>query len=393
MTLKESFAEYLKKFRPREEGISLEARLDANEVIYNNSAYEDLEMETFKEALLGQVPNLNDYNNAGISRIIATPSYDKETVIQRRDVIDELFHDKDLYQRVTNVKIAGDAFAYKRKFQKTFEDSKVQKLETTKLFVDLIDSINDNLKGVSNERLKQIKEFGEKVSQDKGFQNVKTFVKEVYNPANLGENLAEARYNLYHGRLEEISNRRQFYNTTNLTQEATTKIIGENGVKNLKGFLNNEAEAVKLLNTIKKKSDEYHSKLFEFEGGLSSFQRNNNGLFFETFSYWLDLFGESIDSQLLKANIQNLPEELGFYLGGAGLLNKWDKKGIPIIKPNIREKEERRTEIRNSYNSTLIEDNINVSDKHFKSELQSWSKQENDLDKKNIIEKLINYSN
>ena len=64
MTLKESFAEYLKKFRPREEGISLEARLDANEVIYNNSAYEDLEIETFKEALLGQVPNLNDYNNS-----------------------------------------------------------------------------------------------------------------------------------------------------------------------------------------------------------------------------------------------------------------------------------------------------------------------------------------
>lgn len=70
--------------------------------------------------------------------------------------------------------------------------------------------------------------------------------------------------------------------------------------------------------------------------------------------YGLSLFSEAINAKMPKVSARNLSEELGLMIGTAKVQDSWREKGIPLVRPEILSKEERITDIKNAYNTTLI---------------------------------------
>ena len=95
--------------------------------------------------------------------------------------------------------------------------------------------------------------------------------------------------------------------------------------------------------------------LLAFNEKSYSFQEDNNGDFIEFREYWMSVVQEALNSKLPpQTEITDLPEELGVFLGIANYQREIIEKGISLTRPVFADQKDKKAEILNGHNLTLI---------------------------------------
>lgn len=360
--IKERFSEYRRKFKQRETKIEFIPSRNPirNEkrksfTSYNEAAFEDLEIRNVWKELKGVAPNptqsLLDY----LGSFVTNPLNDLDDLRFRQETISELHEDEGIRKRATSVKESADVFRYSRKYDNrslNFQDSSLQVLENAKTLVDFVDAVKINIPDAKSPFLKEIVAFANQLDNDKGFNVVRNFLGEVYVQGGLGDAIYNLERSLHFLSLGGTSEKRRFFANTRVLTESLETLLVEDSQKEFISAV--EGRAVDVLNSLKERISQYNKELFRFGGNEDSFQRQNNENFLSMINYSVDLLKEAVEARMPTVDLKDLPEELGVYIAAANLQNKWQKNRRPVTRPTLLDKIERRTNIRESYNTTLI---------------------------------------
>ena len=159
----------------------------------------------------------------------------------------------------------------------------------------------------------------------------------------------------YLNSISSVGSRREFYTNNRIILEATEKLLADEPFNR---FINNEAQSIHLLKTMKSKLDVWHKEMFGFNLSginLDTWGKNERKRYGDLMEYWLLLVNEAIYSRIPKLEIGNLSLELSFYLGAAALQKKWKDKGFNITFPVLLNKREIRSAVFHACNTSLIE--------------------------------------
>lgn len=364
-TKRQKFAEYLKKFKPRREKFGfvptinpLGEKSGQDHTSYNGSAFEDLEVNNVRRELNQLAPNSTDRLVNYLSEFVRTPLCGLESLVFRQETISELHGDNRLTEKAAEVKEAGDIFKYLRIYVegRDFRDQNLQVLENAKNLVYFVDAVKTKISGAKSPFLKDVLAFAEKLDKDRGFNLVRDFVKGVYVPSNLGDVIFDVETALYSESLKDTPAKRKFFANTKIITESLESLLIEDSQKEFISIV--EGRAVHILDSLKERVDFYNKELFRFAGNERDFQRNNNRPFLQMAEYLVDLLKEAVDARMPEVDLMNLPEELGTYIAVAKLQERWVKRGVPVTRPTLLDKIERRTQITGSYNTTLISSKV-----------------------------------
>ena len=355
----QKFAEYRKKFSPRNSNFNfVPTRNPLGErrflTSYNGSAFKDLEIYNVETELNELAPNSTRNLINYISAFIRVPIYNLEDLVFRQETISELHKKDDLMKKAVEVKQEGDVVKYSRIYTTdgNFRDQNLQTLENAKNLVYFVDKVKKKISSAKSPFLKDITTFAEKLDKDKRFNVVRDFVKGIYVPSNLGDVIYKVETALYFKNLDDIPTKRKFFENTKIIIESLESLLMEDSQKEFISTI--EGKAVHILDSLKERVDFYNNELFRFKGNERAFQEGNNHNFLEMTQYLGNLLREAVDARMPEVHLENLPEELGTYIAAAKLQKKWAERGIPVTRPTLLDKRERKTKITRSYNTTLI---------------------------------------
>jgi hypothetical protein len=360
--------DYLKSFSPREDTYAL-GRQDffshekdltcpqeksLGTVLSNPEAFKDLEIGSVMIKVYESVPRqgqtAQDKDLEYIEQVFHHPVTDCNDIVERQDTITELQRNEALWEQVLAVKSRLDTLLYDESFRRSINGLK--SLQDVSNVVDLVFAIRQ-MQMPESSRLRRIKDLGLFFDSDEKFREAERFVKELYGPYGLGDVID---YNT--GFLRSISgveSRREFFSGNRILLEVTERMLTEAPFRD---FINDEAKAVNLLETMKSKIEMWHKELFGFNLGgynLQKWGKNEREKYSDLIEYWLLLVNEALSSRVPRLKIGNLSAELGFYLGAATLQRKWIKAGIPVSNPKFLNRRELSAGIYGSINTTLIE--------------------------------------
>jgi len=355
------YSQYLKKFEPRDD-LSKFTPTDNSILQYNEwnasqseNAYADLEIENVAHDVVLLAPfekrRATDATRNTIEKIFHNPTTNISELFDRQEVILELYSNPDLMKQFSSAKIAGDDFKYDERFRD--HPDWITQLEKSKLLVNFFDSVlaTDDVK---SKRLNKIKSFAKNVNEDSGYKKVHDFIKDIYEPNDLGDVFAVLTHSLNHDSLYDVDSRRSFFAKSKILRESLDVLFNDNKYE---GFVNKEINEVKILDSFDNKVKEYNSFLFKFKEGLREFQNKHNDDFGKLVSYLGEVLTEGISSKMGKLGIGDIPELLGFYIGAAKLAKSWENKKAPVVVPELLEKNVRITKIIDAYNTTLLAQN------------------------------------
>ncbi len=303
----ESFLEYLSRFKRREDEFVLKpADIGIHEEvlsIYNGTAYGDLELKVLSESLISHVPSSEDkYDDTttgwAIGHFLNYPLIDKRQIERRQYAIEALFTDERLNQEATKVKFCADKYQGwfvhpSDRFSGDRQKSQLETLEKTRLFVNLIDSMNGMGKSKS-EILENIRLFGQRIYSDQRYLEVRAFIKELYEKYDLGGKVALLRKRISEGDFSNIDTMREFYNTFKQLEESTKRLLTED---QFKGFINREAIEVNLLETIIQKAKIYYGEIAKFEAPTydkADLMKREGDELYKLLGYWLSFMEEAV---------------------------------------------------------------------------------------------------
>ena len=359
---------YLRSFSPREDTYVL-GRQDAisdakilacsqekslGTVLSNPEAFKDLEIGSVMIGVYESVPRQSqtaqDKDLEYIEWLFHHPSADCNDIVERQDTITELQRNEDLWNQVLAVKGALDVSLYDESFRRSINGLK--SLQDVSNIVDLVFAIRQM--GMPDSiRLKRIKDIGLFFDADERFREAEKFVRELYVPYGLGDVID---YNTSFLRsISGVESRREFFSGNRILLEITERMHTETPFRD---FINDEARAVNLLETMRSKIEMWHKELFGFNLGgynLQKWGKNERDKYSDMIEYWLLLVNEALSCRVPRLKMENLSAELGFYLGAAALQRRWIKAGFPVTNPKFSDSRERSAGISGSINTTLIE--------------------------------------
>jgi len=371
LTLKRTFKDvldYLKSFIPREDTYALGGskppsperdRVDprdheSHRVLSNPEAFKDLDIGLVMNKVYEFVPR--DYEKSEvydlqyIEEIFHGPVNDPREIAERQAAITELQKNEVLWQQTLAVKLSLDRCLYDERFRSSIDGLK--SLQDVGNIVEFVCSIR-RMALPASERLKKIKDLGQQFDADARFREAEQFMRELYLPYGLGD-IIDDNTNLLRS-IGSVGSRREFYSGNRVLLEATQKMFDEEPYKH---FINDEARAVDLLKTMTAKLGNWHKELFSFNlsgHDLERWGKDKRKNYSDLMEYWLSLVNEAVHSRVPKLEIGALSRELGFFLGAAALQREWASAVVHVTNPVILDKRERRTEMRRSFNTSLLE--------------------------------------
>jgi hypothetical protein len=308
---------------------------DAPRIRTGEAAYRDLEMADLYRAVHRSVPGDGFWCRDYIRTELERPFTDAAAIRLRQDAIQELLGDSGLYAAVSGVKTACEAFKYRRAYnggmvsgRGAWRDS-LQKLENAALLVELAAALG-RIGTPSSRRLSEVALFGELLAEDGGLVSARRFVEEVYRPHKLGDAVYAVRRHF-----EQTASRP---GTGRDEMEEGARVIADCAGLVIEGDFcgsRGEREAQRLV-----------------RAGRGRFGRRRGAE--EAAASLVDGLNLLMDRLLPPVRPGNLDGELSLYLGAAGLCRRWTAAGVPSVKPLLLAREERRCDIRDGRNISLL---------------------------------------
>jgi hypothetical protein len=227
----ESILDYLKKFYPRQDKVVVdgakvkiypaqeqddeksksEQKNAVPTIRYNEVTCENLEINELLEEILkhDQIKTRESENT--IKSGILYPLYDKSSIEIRQKVFEKLTCDSELLNQTKQIERNLFEYIHGKNRKNNFKYDTVEELEKVNSLVSLIDSINDmkelNFDSFDNNTLVRIKSFGTVISNDTQYQKVAKFIKRIYRPYEIGQNIDELLCDINCRDPERISNK------------------------------------------------------------------------------------------------------------------------------------------------------------------------------------------
>jgi len=360
--------DYLKGFTPREDVFALdeqkaclcpgnneEARGHADRFVQSNQeAFRDLDIGPVREGVFAAVPR--QYENGKVSdreyldQIFHNPVRDRDEITARQAAISELQGDEELWRQVLAVKSRLDVCLYDERFRSAINDLK--SLQDAANIVEFVLSIREMRQPVSR-RLKRVKDLGKRFDADDRFREAETFIREIYLSYGVGDAIDSNMD--YLNSISSVVSRREFYGGNRIILAATEKMLTEEPFKQ---FINDEARALNLLQTMRTRLETWHREMFSFNISgvkLQTWGKDERKRYGDLMEYWLLLVNEAVYSRVPKLVVRDLSAELGFYLGAAALQRKWAADGFTVTMPDILGKREIRAAVHGASNTSLME--------------------------------------
>ncbi|MBN1612880.1 MAG: hypothetical protein JW950_00295 [Deltaproteobacteria bacterium] len=364
----QSILDYLRSFSPREDiyalgeqgafspsaGPGCQRDSTPGTVSSNPEAFKDLEIGLVMKKVYESVPRQNqtaqDKDLEYIEGIFHHPLTDRDAIVERQDVITELQSDEELWNQVLAVKWRLDTLLYDGSYRRSINGLK--SLNDVRNVVDVIVAVRQ-MQMPESSTLRKIKDIGLNFDSDGKFREAEAFVKKLYVPYGLGDVID---YNSSFLRsISGVDSRREFYSGNRILLEVTERMLNETPFRD---FINDEAKAVHLLETMKSKMGMWHRELFGFNlsgFNLQKWGKNERESYSDLIEYWLLLVNEALACRVPRLKIGDLSAELGFYLGAAALQRQWAAAGISVANPRFLGKGDLRAGMYGSINTTLIE--------------------------------------
>ncbi|MEE9910396.1 MAG: hypothetical protein K4571_01630 [Deltaproteobacteria bacterium] len=356
--------DYLKAFSPRQDIYALErggtgvkqrgAEDKANRHVRSNpEAFNDLDIGGVLDQVFAAVPRPYEKSKVSdkeyIDNVFHYPASDRDEILERQEAIAELQGDEELWNQILAVKASLDTCLYDDRFGSTVNGLK--SLQDASNIVSFILSIR-SMREPAAKRLKRVKDFGARFDADEKFREAEKFIREIYLPYELGGAIDDNMD--YLNSISSVGSRREFYRGNRVLIEATEKMLTE---ESFRQFINDEARALHLLQTMKSRLDIWHKEMFGFNLSgikLEKWGKDERRRYGDLIEYWLLLVNEAIYSRIPKLEIGDLSPELSFYLGAAAMQRKWTADGFTVTTPAILKKREIRTVIAGSCNTSLM---------------------------------------
>ncbi|MDQ5984986.1 MAG: DNA mismatch repair protein MutS [Syntrophus sp. SKADARSKE-3] len=371
LTLKKTtrrILDYLKGFSPREDIFALEGEAacyrkkcfeeageeDPRFILSNYEAFKDLDIGGVMEKVFVAVPRQYEKGKAAdwsyIEDIFRYPVNDPHEIAERQAAISELQTDEALWNSVLAVKSSLDMCLYDERFRSAVNGLKA--LQDVSNIIEFVLSVRE-MSEPASKRLKRVKDFGVRFDADDRFCEAESFVRAIYLPYGLGNAINDNMD--YLQSISSVGSRREFYGGNRFILEATERMITEEPFRR---FVNDEARAVELLQTMRSKLGVWHKEMFGFRLSgldLESWGKNERKRYGDLMEYWLLLVNEALYSRVPGLEIGELSRELGFYLGAAAVQRKWAAEGFPVTNPKIIDRRELKAAIIRSANTSLME--------------------------------------
>ena len=360
--------DYLKAFSPRQDiyalekggtcvkqgGVEQAGENTSRYVRSNPEAFRDLDIGVVMDQVFAAVPRQYQKGKVSdqehIDHVFHNPVSDRDEILERQEAIAELQSDEELWDQFLAVKSSLDTCLYDDRFGSTVNGLKA--LQDAANIVEFVLSIR-SMREPAAKRLKRVKDLGDRFDADKKFREAEKFIREVYLPYGLGGAIDDNMD--YLNSISSVGSRREFYRNNRVLLEATEKMLTE---ETFRQFINDEARALHLLQTMKFKLDIWHKEMFGFNLSgikLEKWGKDERRRYGDLIEYWLSLVNEAIYSRIPKLEIGDLSPELGFYLGAAAVQRKWTSDGFTVTTPAILEQREIRTSISGSCNTSLVQ--------------------------------------
>ncbi len=327
---------------------------DAPRMRTGESAYRDLEIDAVYHALYRCVPGDGFWCRDYIRTELERPFAERAAIDLRQDAVQELLDDEGLFRAAVEAKASCEAFKYRRAYNGGMESGRgawrdsLQRLENAALLTDLTASLV-RMGLPSSLRLSEAALFGRRLAEDTGLSEVRRFVEEIYRPLNLGDAVYAVR------KYFEQPDVRSGAGRGRMEEAARVVAAGAEAVIEGDHFgIRSASEALRLIKTVR-----------------GRFGRGRTAE--ETAGSVVDALNLCLDKFLPAVQTGNLDGEMALYLGAAGLCRRWNRAGIPAVKPQVMAKEERRCDIRAGRNITLLEGSDGVA---VPSDI-SWDRSEN----------------
>lgn len=355
---------YLRRFEPRHEVYAVTRDVPAGEgghappvrlpcVVSNPEAFKDLEIGVLMRRVFDAVPRQSrkaeEEDLEYIEDVFRRPAADSREIEARQETITELQRDGELWRQVLAVKERLDILLHDESFRRSLNGLKA--LQDAGNIVELIAAIRA-MKPPGSARLRMLKDLGLRFDGDERFREAEIFMRDVYLRYELGD-VIDTNIQLMRS-IAGVETRREFYRGNRIILEATTRMLTG---RPFADFLNDEAKALQLLETMKTKFAFWHKQLFGFalvRYDLEKWGKNERDRYTDLMEYWLALVNEAVSCRIPRLETGALSRELGFYLGAAAVQRAWAESGVPVTNPRILDKRARRAAIRQSFNTTLL---------------------------------------
>jgi hypothetical protein len=311
------------------------------------SAFSDLEIEALFRALHRCVPGDGFWCRDYIRKELENPLYDRAAIGLRQDAIEELLDNNELFKTVAAVKAACERFKYRRVYNGGMEGGRtawrdsLQRMENAAQLAELGAALVSMGHPVSS-RLDGLRRFCELLESDAGFRQVRRFVDEVYLPRRLGDALYEVLKSAEQERARSAGTGKDQEDGARIVIESAEVIISENYLD-----IHKKTGTVRRLRNALGRS--------RARSGRSRLSRaDRKGMAHALAECLVEILAGLIYERIPAAHPGDMDMELALYLGAAALCRRWIAQGIHVAKPAVIEPGERRCDIRNGHNTTLL---------------------------------------
>lgn len=355
---KEYFYNYIKKFEKRETEIPSPQEQTSNEVQRNSVAYADLEINKIINDISGLIPSSNDHDDSQLADELNTLTTDVNKLNYSLDAQEELIQDKKLIEKLSETKELGSTYKYSHPYSYNYSNENLQYLDSTNKLIKFIEKTDEAITDPKSQFMKELKEYATRFTEDKGYQETKEFMNVLIEEPELTDSLGYLIHEFLkygHEITGDVSAKRKFHKHSNIILEATKRITEE---ETLKEYINKEVDMVEFYNTFEQKTKKFSKELFSFNiikdydeqkrttTKMSELRQMNE--------YILEIINEAIKAKMSETHIENIPERIGSTIAKAKYINKLKEKNYPVTRPKFLPKEERKTRIKEGYNTSLI---------------------------------------
>ncbi|MDD5711634.1 MAG: hypothetical protein PHY31_02625 [Smithellaceae bacterium] len=318
-------------------------------LVYNDTAYGDLEIDVLYRAFLKHTPNCTSPTREHIAGLFRKPLVEERGIVSRQEVIAELLQNEDLREKVRKVKIACDEFLYRRVFSGHLEGGEnnwreeLQRLENAALLVSLAEAIVD-IGEPAAERLREVSRLGHALLANEGFREAWQFIDNTYRPKSLGPAIFALRRQAEKGSPGSGAEATSFADNVLTLKEASLRVAED------RRFPSSERQAL----------SRYYTRLDKKKSPLSrslSFS-SNRGAKPQDITRLADALVKAANTflapRLSPIDLGCLDRELGFYLGAVGLHAEWLRKGVPLAKPRLAGATAKTLTLTGSLNAVLV---------------------------------------
>jgi hypothetical protein len=308
------------------------------------SAFTDLEIDSLFRMLHRCVPGDGFWCRDYLRRELENPLYDRGAISLRQEAIEELLERNELFEAVAAVKAACERFKYRRVYTGGMEGGRdrwresLQRLENAAQLADLAAAIVSMGRPVSP-RLCEVRRFGDLLEAHAGFRQLLRFVKEIYLPMRLGDALYRVLKSADQKGARSAETRKDFTGGAGVVIESAEALSSGNylDIQNEPGFMR------RLRSALRRRS------------GRSRIRRAGRERRVHVLAEQiLDILVGLIYERIPVVYPADMDLEMALYLGASSLCRRWIAQGIHVTKPSVLNPEERRCNIRDCHNTTIL---------------------------------------